>query len=105
MESDRLKPVLKPPVSRCLTTRPVRTHCRMRSLLLLLILLGPVLAHASGKILTVEYPPSTQPGELIFKSVYRLWIPDDVTKLRAVIVHQHGCGVGSWKSGITAADD
>jgi hypothetical protein len=70
-----------------------------------LILISPASSHASGKIFTVEYPPSTQPGELIFKSVYRLWFPDGVTHLRAVIVHQHGCGVGSWKNGLTAADD
>jgi poly(3-hydroxybutyrate) depolymerase len=77
----------------------------MRPFLLLVVLLCPFFAHASGRILTVEYPPSTQPGELIFKSVYRLWIPDGVKQLRAVIVHQHGCGVGSWKNGLTAADD
>jgi poly(3-hydroxybutyrate) depolymerase len=74
-------------------------------LILILILLYPAFSHASGKVLTVEYPPSTQPGELIFKSVYRLWIPDGVKQIRAVIVHQHGCGVGSWKTGLTAADD
>jgi len=74
-------------------------------IVLLLILLCPVLARASGKVLTVEYPPSTQPGELIFPVTYRLWIPDGVKQLRAVIVHQHGCGVGSWKGGLTAADD
>src|SRR4051812_9975283 len=77
----------------------------MRTLLFFLFVLCPALTHAGGKILTVEYPASTQPGELIFKSVYRLWIPDDAKQLRAVIVHQHGCGVGSWKNGLTAADD
>src|SRR6187401_3296774 len=77
----------------------------MRPILLLLAVLFPFRTHAAGKIHTVEYPPSTQPGELIYKSVYRLWIPDGVKRLRAVIVHQHGCGVGSWKNGLTAADD
>jgi poly(3-hydroxybutyrate) depolymerase len=77
----------------------------MRPLLLLLLLLSPAFTQAAGKILTVEYPASTQPGELIYKSVYRLWIPDGVKQIRAVIVHQHGCGVGSWKNGLTAADD
>lgn len=77
----------------------------MRTLFLLLTLLSPIWAHAAGTIHTVEYPASTQPGELIYKSVYRLWIPEGVKTLRAVIVHQHGCGVGSWKNGLTAADD
>lgn len=83
---------------------PARAQCGMRTLLLLL-LFCPVLSRAAGKVHTVEYPPSTQPGELIYKSVYRLWIPEGVKQIRAVIVHQHGCGVGSWKSGLTAADD
>ena len=73
--------------------------------LLLLVLLCPAFAKAAGKLLTVEYPPSTRPGELIYGVTYRLWIPDGVKQLRAVIVHQHGCGEGACKGGITAADD
>lgn len=76
----------------------------MRTLLLLLSLC-PLLSHAAGKIHTVEYPPSTQPGELIYGVTYRLWIPDGVKQLRAVIVHQHGCGEGACKGGFTAAED
>src|SRR3954466_6243576 len=72
---------------------------------LLLFLLLPVFATAAGKIFTAEYPPSTQPGELIYGVTYRLWIPDGVKHLRAVIVHQHGCGAGACKGGLTAADD
>jgi len=33
------------------------------------------------------------------------WIPAGVKKLRGVIVHQHGCGEGSCKSGLTGAYD
>ena len=54
---------------------------------------------------TIEYPPSTGPGELVFGVTYRLWIPDTATTLRGVIVHQHGCGEGACRGGETAAED
>lgn len=72
---------------------------------LLFALLCPVLAQAAGRIFTVEYPPSTHEGESIYGVTYRLWIPDGVKQIRAVIVHQHGCGAGACKGGETAADD
>ena len=51
------------------------------------------------------YPASDKPGELRLGVTYTLWIPDGVTKLRGVIVHQHGCGSGACKGGATAAYD
>ncbi len=62
-------------------------------------------ATAAGKYLEVSYPPSTQPGELQLGVTYTLWIPDGVARLRGIIVHQHGCGVGACKGGATAAYD
>jgi pimeloyl-ACP methyl ester carboxylesterase len=53
----------------------------------------------------VRYEASTQPGELIFPVNYTVWIPPGVKMLRGVIVHQHGCGEGSCKSGLTGAFD
>ena len=53
----------------------------------------------------VRYEASTQPGELIFPVNYTIWIPSGVKQLRGVIVHQHGCGEGSCKSGLTGAYD
>lgn len=53
----------------------------------------------------VRYEPSSKPGELIFAVTYTVWIPPQVKTLRGVIVHQHGCGEGSCKSGQTAAYD
>jgi poly(3-hydroxybutyrate) depolymerase len=47
----------------------------------------------------------TQPGGLIFPVNYTIWIPENVKRLRGVIVHQHGCGEGSCKSGLTGAYD
>jgi hypothetical protein len=32
------------------------------------------------------------PDELQVGVTYTLWIPDGVTKLRGIIVHQHGAG-------------
>ncbi len=53
----------------------------------------------------VRYEASTNPGELTFPVNYTIWIPKDVKNLRGVIVHQHGCGEGSCKSGLTGAYD
>ncbi len=53
----------------------------------------------------VRYEASTKPGELVFPVNYTVWIPAGVKSLRGVIVHQHGCGEGSCKSGLTGAYD
>ena len=53
----------------------------------------------------VRYEASTQPGELVYPVNYTIWIPQHVKRLRGVIVHQHGCGEGSCKSGLTGAYD
>ncbi len=52
-----------------------------------------------------EKEASQQPGELSFPVNYTVWIPREVKALRGVIVHQHGCGEGSCKSGLTGAYD
>lgn len=44
-------------------------------------------------------------GGLAFAVKYTLWVPPGVETLRGVIVHQHGCGEGSCKSGLTGAYD
>jgi pimeloyl-ACP methyl ester carboxylesterase len=53
----------------------------------------------------VRYEPSKQTGELIYGVNFTLWIPPEVKQLRGIIVHQHGCGEGSCKSGLTGAYD
>lgn len=53
----------------------------------------------------VRYEASKEPGELIFGVNYTVWIPEGVKTLRGVVVHQHGCGEGSCKSGLTGAFD
>ncbi len=53
----------------------------------------------------VRYEASTRPGELLYPVNYTIWIPEDVKSLRGVIAHQHGCGEGSCKSGLTGAYD
>ena len=53
----------------------------------------------------VRYEPSEKPGELIYGANYTVWIPPGLKTLRGVIVHQHGCGEGSCKSGLTGAYD
>jgi hypothetical protein len=52
-----------------------------------------------------HYEPSTEQGELAVEANYFLWIPEGVTKLRGIIVHQHGCGDGAEKGGVTASHD
>ena len=53
----------------------------------------------------VRYEASEKEGGLIFPVQYTVWIPAGVEKLRGVVVHQHGCGEGSCKSGQTGAFD
>jgi len=53
----------------------------------------------------VRYEASTERGKLVFPVNYTIWIPENVKSLRGVIVHQHGCGEGSCKSGLTGAFD
>ena len=53
----------------------------------------------------VRHAAGTQPGELVYAANFTVWVPPGVTTLRGVIVHQHGCGEGSCKSGLTGAYD
>jgi hypothetical protein len=53
----------------------------------------------------VRFEGSSKPGELPYPVQYTLWLPPEVKTLRGVIVHQHGCGEGSCKSGLTGAFD
>ena len=53
----------------------------------------------------VRYVGSSKPGELVYPVNYMIWIPPGVKILRGLIVHQHGCGEGSCKSGQTGAFD
>ena len=53
----------------------------------------------------VRYEASEKPGGLIFAVNYTIWIPPGVRSLRGVVVHQHGCGEGSCRSGLTGAYD
>jgi pimeloyl-ACP methyl ester carboxylesterase len=83
-------------------------------LLLLLALAAPLRAQqptydvfppADPPYYRVRYDASTTPGELSFPVNYTIWVPPGVKTLRGVIVHQHGCGEGSCKSGLTGAFD
>ncbi len=60
---------------------------------------------AVGKIYNVHFPASNKSGELSLFVDYYLWVPPNVQKLRGIIVHQHGCGVGASNAGLTAAND
>lgn len=53
----------------------------------------------------VRYAAPTTPGGLAFPASYTLWIPPGVKTVRGVVVHQHGCGEGSCRSGLTGAFD
>ncbi|WP_406697418.1 hypothetical protein V5E97_01035 [Singulisphaera sp. Ch08] len=79
-----------------------------RSLILLVLLITMPWtrpAIGAGQVFKVQYPPSDKPGELVVGVTYRVWIPDGVTRLRGLIIHQHGCGRRASLGGRTAADD
>lgn len=88
----------------------------MRCLLLLLMLSATAIAQekenpyndpipVESPYYRVRYEASTKEGELQFPVNYTMWLPDGVETLRGVVVHQHGCGVGSCRSGQTGAYD
>jgi pimeloyl-ACP methyl ester carboxylesterase len=98
-------------LSRLLTcwSKPMRTFA-----LFFLVLAGSLFAQqapynvfppAEAPYYRVRYEASEKAGELIFPVNYTVWIPPGVKALRGVIVHQHGCGEGSCKSGLTGAFD
>ena len=64
-----------------------------------------VFPEVSRPYFRVRYEAGVRAGELQFPVNYTMWIPPGVTRLRAVIVHQHGCGEGSCRSGLTGAFD
>jgi len=61
--------------------------------------------HGAGQYLKLDYPASRETNELQVAVTYTLWIPDGVSRLRAIIVHQHGAGTTASKEGSTAAYD
>ncbi|MDA7888039.1 PHB depolymerase family esterase [Akkermansiaceae bacterium] len=86
----------------------------MRPIIFILFITGSLLAQqapydvypkAEEPYFRVRYEASSKPGELIFPVKYTVWIPPGVKTLRGLVVHQHGCGVGSCKSGLTGAFD
>lgn len=79
------------------------SYLTLAVLVLVVALSGP--ASGAGTYFEVSYPAAEQPCELQMPVIYTLWIPDGAKEIRAVIVHQHGCGVGSAKGAVTAAYD
>src|SRR6266704_2939279 len=61
--------------------------------------------HGAGQYLKVDYPASTDTNGLQVAVTYTLWIPDGVSRLRGIIVHQHGAGTTASIEGSTAAYD
>jgi len=68
---------------------------------------GPydVFPEAEPPYYRVRSEASTVPGELTFAVNYTVWIPEGVDALRGIVVHQHSCGEGSCRSGLTGAYD
>ncbi len=88
----------------------------LRFVSLILITVVPTLAVAQNKpydvfpeaeppYYRVRYEAGTKEEELVFPVNYTVWIPPGFKTLRGVVVHQHGCGEGSCKSGLTGAFD
>jgi hypothetical protein len=64
-----------------------------------------VFPEANPPYFRVRIEPSNNAGELIYGANFTIWIPPNVQILRGILVHQHGCGEGSCKSGLTGAYD
>lgn len=71
-------------------------HSPLRFVIALAFNLSLVLrALADGTYHDVSFPASKAEGELVYPVTYRMWLPENVKTVRGIIVHQHGCGVGS----------
>jgi pimeloyl-ACP methyl ester carboxylesterase len=68
---------------------------------------GPyeVFPPANPPYFRIRYEAGVKPQQLKFAVKYTIWIPPNVKTLRGIVVHQHGCGIGSCKSGLTGAYD
>jgi pimeloyl-ACP methyl ester carboxylesterase len=75
------------------------------SALLAVVLLSGASVGFASEVFTTHYPASTRSRELQIPADFHLWLPPGDERLRAVIVHQHGCGEGAEMSGETAALD
>ena len=64
-----------------------------------------IVSQAEPPYFHVRYEGSDKTGELAFAVNYSVWIPPNVTKIRGVIVHQHGCGRGAAITGLTGSFD
>lgn len=71
---------------------------------LAVVLLSSGLA-AAQDYFHVKYPPSKTEGELVFGVKFNMWLAPTTKTIRGIIVHQHGCGAGACKGGLTAAND
>src|SRR5258708_8880089 len=59
----------------------------------------------AADFLSITYPPSKVPGELSIESSFHLWLPPRAKHIRAIIIHQHGCGEGAESFGDVAIHD
>src|SRR5712692_1952488 len=66
---------------------------------------GTATTRGAGKYLKIDYPASTNAGELPTPVTCTLWIPDGAKTFRGLIVHQHGAGTTASIEGSTAAYD
>lgn len=80
----------------------------MRFLRFFIVYLALVIAAGlsrADELHSITYPASDQGGELSMVAKFNLWIPPQTKRIRAVIVHQHGCGEGAESFGDRAALD
>lgn len=77
----------------------------MLRLLLASFAITAAAAEVAPPYYSVSYEASQKSGELAMGVTYTLWVPPGTKTLRGVIVHQHGCGISSAKTGLMAAYD
>jgi len=68
-----------------------------------LLSLVAIAGSARAEMFDVTIMPREQ--DAYGKALYRLWIPDGLKQIRAVIFRQHGCGEGARKFGLEHAHD
>lgn len=64
-----------------------------------------VFPEASAPYYRVRFTAEEFKGKFTYGANFTAWVPPTEGPIRGIIVHQHGCGEGSCKSGLTGAYD
>ena len=73
--------------------------------LCLMAVVTSLLTYSERPATTYRVDIKPQAGEAFARAEYTLWIPEGVSQIQRIILHQHGCGDNAQTAGQTVTDD